>query len=900
MLFRSQGVTRTESNQNSGYCTIPDTRWVGLQRTRVSAMLTMKQRLLSDSSAGMCAHCFRDAFTQLGQQCNETPHMLRRMRVPNHCRRCYNPGYLGTAVSMIRKAKCLSRAAAHTVGFTELRVGDEQVPFIGEDFEFGHAPIPDGLVTWETNDDEIDFYPEDVWIEHEVEKIIFLPTEVLTAAISLVNKAGATAMTGAKPPNDWLQIANLVTQTKHQDPAWDPEDYAFALCTVGAYAITDEIQCSMPSFTFWDCFNGAFSFDTARDGIGYAWSRYRPQEGPIPLRQVLGASPSGAPPPDVRPGRPNVGPPPPPLTPPPGLEEAATVATEVDEQMGAYVNDAQLHSTTVTVEHGDHVQDNRTATGEIGQRTARARFPKASEDKEYLFSNDPECLVAAEKLRNDGVGEDNLSPEQAKAFDAAVDALKKHLFTKSRVKNAERFVARTADVLPKNRSDEAKMQMHIDALNEDADAGVPFSILVDAFTKKEVSGKWKPRAIVNHGNKRVFGMAKSSAVFEDVMFHGFPHACIKHAEKHDKMNDIFSNLESLHPVINDLSAFDFGIHERLKQAECDILKHIMSMLDLDADNAGFCHRVVDARTKACTWVLRYRDAAGAWCTLKLKLPRTMRESGDRITSSGNFLQNLLAWFTFLVKHDKVEAAIQDLIRNRGRGFRYVSARDGRTYRAYLAFEGDDTVGGLEESIILMNNGQLINQFFTDHGWKAKLEVISIQGDACVTFVGYTALLRNGRIVKHGTNVVMFPEIKRILRDKPWTTTDIPDCEFYPTVAVYATCMANEFRNFLPMHAFFTAMREDHLARGGEVRTNNAMLRDLYVKMHGEVGTDAQVLSHVPDAEEFLDGGKDYYDLAKVHAGDYTPAEVSSMCGLTTLEMHGRDLACLVPPSWLGA
>lgn len=863
-------------------------------------MLTAKQRLLADSSAGMCARCFADAFDKLAQQCNDTSHMLRRMRVPNHCRRCYNPGYLGQAVSMIRKAKCLARAASHTLGVVEIRDETQQLAFAGEDFEFGHAPIPDGLVTWETNDDDIDYFPEDVWITHEVERIIFLPTEVLTAAISLVNKAGATAMTGAKPPNDWLQIANLVTQTKHQDPAWDPEDYAFALCTVGAYAIIDEIQCAMPAFTFWDCFNGAYSFDTARDDIGYAWSRYRPQAGSPTLRQVTDTGGSGASSSETKPDRPNVAPPPPPSKPPPGLEELATTATEVDEQMGAFVNDALLHSTTVTVEHGDHVQDNRTATGEIGNRTARARFPKASEDKEYLFSNDPESLIAAEKLRNEGVGEDNLSPEQVKAFDATVDALCKHLFTKTRVKNAEKFITRTFEVLPKNRSDEAKMQMHIDALNEDPDIGLPFSVLVDAFTKKEVTGKPKPRAIVNHGNKRVYGMAKSSAVFEDVMFHGLPHACIKHAEKHEKMNAIFSNLDGLHPVINDLSAFDFGIHDRLKRAECKILKHIMKWLDLDSDSAGFCHRVVDARTKACTWVLRYRDAAGAWCTLKLNLPRTMRESGDRITSSGNFLQNLLAWFTFLVRHDKVDAAIQDLVRNKGRGFRYVSARDGRTYRAYLSFEGDDTVGGLEESIVLMNNGQLIDQFFKDHGWKAKLEVISIKGDACVTFVGYTALLRDGRIVKQGNNVVMFPEIKRILRDKPWTTTDIPDSEFHPSVAVYATCMANEFRNFLPMHAFFMAMREDHLARGGEVRSNNAMLRDLYVKMHGEVGTDLEVLRHVPDPVEYLDGGKDYEDLARVHAGDFTAAEISSMSGLETIEYHGRDLACLVPASWLQA
>ena len=896
MLYRSaQGDTRTERTKIQVIVLYLTPEGGSATYSHTDMMLSAKQQLLADSRAGMCAHCFRDAFDMLNQPCNSSSHMHRRMIVPNFCRRCYKPGYFGSAVSFYRKTKCFTRATAHYFGFLDTRASDTVGEFSMDEWQFGHSAIPDELVNWRTNDDEVDFFPEDVWMPEQVEKVVFMPTEVLTAAISLVNKAGATAMTGAKPPNDWLQIANLVTQTKHQDAQWDPEDYAFALCTVGAHSIIDEVRCEMPSYTLWDCFAGTIPLDSGRDedSAGFAWTRYRPQ---VPAIEDKGENQPKV---GVVANAPNVAPPTP--LAPPGLtrEEQAANTTEVDEQMGAYVNCTELHSTTVTVEHGDHVENNRTASGEVGKRTARARFPKASEDKEYLFSNDPDNLVAAEKLRNVDVGEDNLSPQQVVAFDEAVAALKKHLFTKTRVRNAERFIEKTADVLPKNRTEEQKMQMHLDAVNESGDETVPFSVLVDAFTKKEVSGKPKPRPIVNHGNKRVWGMAKASGIFEDIMFHGVPHACIKHSEKHAKMNQIFSNLDGfLSAAENDLTAFEFGIHERLKRAECEILKHIMGHLNLDSDNAGFCHRVVDARTQACTWVLRYKDAAGAACTLKLKLPRTMRESGDRITSSGNFLLNLLAWITFLVKPGKVEAAIQSLIKSRGRSFVYCSARDGRVYKAYLAFEGDDTLAGFDEKLIVMNGGQLINQFFTDLGWKAKLKVASNVGDACVQFVGYTALLRDGKIVRQGDNVVMFPEIKRILRDKPWSSTDIPDTEFHPTVAVYATCMANEFRQFAPMHAFFTAMRNDHIARGGEVRRNNGMLRDIYIKMHGEVGTDEQVLTNVPEPEEFLDGGKSYYDLARVHAGDFTAEEISGMCGITTMELHGRDLACMVPASWL--
>jgi hypothetical protein len=110
-------------------------------------------------------------------------------------------------------------------------------------------------------------------------------------------------------------------------------------------------------------------------------------------------------------------------------------------------------------------------------------------------------------------------------------------------------------------------------------------------------------------------------------------------------------------------------------------------------------------------------------------------------------------------------------------------------------------------------------------------------------------------------------------------------------------MMNEFRYFQPMHAFYSAMRADHIAKGGSVRRSNGILRDIYIKMYGEVGTEEQILNNVPEPEPFLDGGSDYTELARVHAGDFTLEEYSCMCGITTLEMHGRDLACMLPSSW---
>jgi hypothetical protein len=246
----------------------------------------------------------------------------------------------------------------------------------------------------------------------------------------------------------------------------------------------------------------------------------------------------------------------------------------------------------------------------------------------------------------------------------------------------------------------------------------------------------------------------------------------------------------------------------------------------------------------------------------------------------------------------VEAAVQSLVQNKGKCFYYVSARDGRTYKAFLAFEGDDTLGGVNEDLLMLNNAQLCTQFFKDYGWSAKLVVPGKKGYACIQFVGYTCLLHDGEVVNECSNVVMFPEIPRILKTKNWSSTEIPDAEYHPSVAVYATTMMIEFCRFEPMYRFFAAMRADHLAKGGKVRQVNGMLKDNYLRAHGEIGTDEEILSYVPEPCEFLEGGKNYKMLARVHAGECSAEEYAAMCGITTLDVHGLDLSCFVPPAWL--
>ena len=166
------------------------------------------------------------------------------------------------------------------------------------------------------------------------------------------------------------------------------------------------------------------------------------------------------------------------------------------------------------------------------------------------------------------------------------------------------------------------------------------------------------------------------------------------------MNDIAKNMSSLKNdkarwVENDLSSFEFGISAKLKECGADILRSIAAIIGVDDVGTSLFERVINDRTKSAVWVMNYTDEAGARAKCKLTLPCAMRESGDRLTSSGNWLQNLIARCSMLTTEQHMHQAIETLIGNRGERMFYRSARDGKKYIAIFVFEGDDTLGRFE-------------------------------------------------------------------------------------------------------------------------------------------------------------------------------------------------------------
>jgi len=735
-----------------------------------------------------------------------------------------------------------------------------------------------------------------------------VPAQLVNDATHLVNLGTASRWWGTKAANAELQLAQLVGGMRNSKIS---DGRQRALLRVGIEAIRDEAE-NAPYMYF-------FLFFFLRVIRGTHWQIAPSTEPPVVKAENKDGTPGTG---DADP--PNV----PPLGEKPGKGEEkdalgenlerAIRTTEQEALARAHVEGGRLDSVTVPEEskvkaEGEVKSDVKIGDTavllegvEVGPRDARPRFPQVSESNKQIFSNSPDNLIASEAMRNVFVGEWNPFKAEQDVFKDVVEGLKAHLFTEANIREALQGFEKTTDTFPQKMSVKRREQAEEDCLKEAMATGTEFTTVVKAFVKKEVSAKPKPRPIADHGPKRLVPLAKVAWVYEHVVAK-MKFSNIKGREKTKALVELFNNFTSLKNtsalVENDLTAFEFGVSEKLKEAELDIINHVASKLNLaDIGEATF-ERVASARTKRATWSMSFSDAAGAKCKVTIKLPRPMRESGDRLTSSGNWLQNVLAWFSFLsaaggqesVKGtpaftgSHVQVSILKWVRSAGKNFFYTSARDGKQYLARLAFEGDDTAGSLEEKIPVDD----ITAFFTRWGWKSKLRCVNQTGDDYLEFVGERALMVDGKpAFTTDGELVAAPPIKRLLAEKDWMTTECSDDEYHGTMARYAIELGHRYASVPPMYAFSRAMFDDHRKHDCS-KTSAAWLHDRYMSTGEQVDTSVLTFPQPVCTDERL-----WRRWADASAGAATDSEWATLCGVLTLEQHGHDLARLMPASWL--
>jgi hypothetical protein len=631
------------------------------------------------------------------------------------------------------------------------------------------------------------------------------------------------------------------------------------------------------------------------------------------------------------------------------------------EQEAAFVEGSKILSEINLTKDSTtlHRGNPQAASFECGVREALSRFPHMTGDKAFFFSAHPQNITAAEYLRNQDIGDYKPWKSEMETKDRIVKWFCDNIFTYDQCQAAAREIGTTFQNLPGKFTDKDRQEMVMKSMTETLDLEHVFKV----NCKPEVSAKDKPRSVVDHGARRLTAVAHIAAVFDYVVFHRLKYASIKGRSKRQALSEICTNMNALKSgtvIENDLTAFEYGIGYDLKKAEADILRHIARQIgNLEAseiDSMEF-ERVVDEREMICKWKFTFTAQDGSKQSIKLKLSRVIRESGDRLTSSGNWLQNVIGWFTFLVKTDEVEKALQAWFNHGGKYFTYVSARDGEVYKAVLAFEGDDTIGRLLENVRTH-----VELFFTRWGWKPKLKYFDSEG--AVTFVGYQMLFKNSAFQfemrpnnqldclpdppsskfasgKSGwrdalckppetSQIVCFPELKRCLKTKQWSTTQLRGADYANSVEVYAKLMTDEFNGLQPMHTFFSSLAADCKDRKGWANVfaaeegttfpslmnlgrkygglgkgkciqDDALVKDVALKKfgactHKHLNCAAKVLENLQVAP--CVPSKLQEDLARLSAGDWTNVEWSNACSLTSLSMHGPELRALFISSWV--
>lgn len=637
---------------------------------------------------------------------------------------------------------------------------------------------------------------------------------------------------------------------------------------------------------------------------------------------------------------------------------AAEHDAEVDRLQRGYADSEIVESHVVHVKpNPEHAACRETnlpgpQAEQTGVKYAQARGPQLTKEKVNLHGKDARNLHAANTLRNINIGRHEPTEDEAEKLQMLKDVLCDKLFSR---KNCNHVLKEFTDIkgscMPSKLSERDKENWMQSALNEAEGfslsyvRALTYSRTIEAFVKTEVTSGDKPRPIANHKEIRLVALAKVAWVFDHVMFEHLELMSIKHRGKRHVieqmatfMDETFSSRQSAKTarfVENDFSAFEFGIGETLKKFEADILMHIATMIgysaaDLEVSGLLF-ERVLNDRTKSCTWKMSCKDESGARFTYRFEQKRPMRESGDRLTSSGNFLQNLAAWTVYLVEKSSLTKAVDSMLLYRGKKFFYVSARDGEAYVACLYFEGDDTVGRLEEDAVWaesarevksMIDGELVTHevtmldvefFFKRWGFRSKCDFKATKGFAFYRFVGYDTLIHDNKPVfkggGHSRRLIMQPDMKRILTTKTWTCQMGTPAQIQFATGVYATTFGSEFAHNDVAHAYFKAMWEaSALTRGQAYEVQRTMfdhqMTDMVLRVTGNMAlkhdSQKQVNFWLKNADFPESQPSTFEDkmLSRLAIGDFTDSEWATGSSMMGFQVHGADLATNLPRSWV--
>jgi len=314
------------------------------------------------------------------------------------------------------------------------------------------------------------------------------------------------------------------------------------------------------------------------------------------------------------------------------------------------------------------------------------------------------------------------------------------------------------------------------------------NVCFESFLKLESIHKLKaPRIIINEGPNTVVGQLLVALIYEHILFAWLPannikrltrdEFCYQLSVRHSQTNRRIitrgngQEIENKHRCLLEIDQTSFDMSESLMEingnkvglllGESQLFEKISGKLFDCLENSISARSITWRRDKPSQLVFHTKSGM-----VKAKLDRRVRHSGDRMTSSGNFLIEFVATMTALF--DDPLTVLQEIPRYSIRKYQdfwyglrteirdyngFVGVTQGHTSLVSPIIEGDDGMVGIESDNEL--NEDTILKRYNKLGLDAKVALVS---NGAVNFCGINFLVENGRT----QNNVFAPDIIRAI------------------------------------------------------------------------------------------------------------------------------------------
>lgn len=452
-----------------------------------------------------------------------------------------------------------------------------------------------------------------------------------------------------------------------------------------------------------------------------------------------------------------------------GAEPHFVADCPVDAEAQLAVDVDLFHMLTITVQPPPDMQGEMPCDG--GEKVVVRRMPHLG-PRPYAFSNNGDNLSSANHLRCNGQAGDVRDETVRELIRKAAEAFADVVIPS----NKEKVVlpARVSEVLPKKYTCPERERYERDMWNMDK-----FSEGIKAHIKLETSAKPKPRPINAHGTERLAVNCPLLGTYEAILKQRLSMFTIKGKQKRDVMTRLSDSVERMaagglnghrrkvYGCGFDQTAFEFGGNPSFKEAEDIVLRRVADLLGAEEFMevpSDLLDWALKERLIEKDWIGNFKDKRGMMYKHVVKMYSTMRESGDRGTSSLNWLDNMIWVCVSLCRADQYHSFWKALISANGTGgVATFPSHDMGMITIVVNAEGDDIMLWTDRP----ESQARLTAMAHNVGWCSKAEPVEQEGPGYFTYVGFHVYTLDGVPRRVQGNYVMFPELRRFLTTKSW-------------------------------------------------------------------------------------------------------------------------------------